>query len=719
MSYNPGGLTDTQIRATPLPVSGTVTASISGTVTVTGGLTDTQLRASAVPVSIATMPSTPVTGTFWQATQPISAASLPLPTGAATSAKQPALGTAGTASTDVITVQGIASGVAQPVSGTFWQATQPISGTVTVGNASIAVTGTFYQATQPISAVSLPLPTGAALDASVTGLSAKFGALGQGLMAASAPVVIASNQSAIPVTLTSTTITGSVAVTGTFWQATQPVSLASTTVTGSVAVTGPLTDTQLRASAVPVSLASTTVTGSVAVTGPLTDTQLRAAVVPVSLASTAITGTVSATQSGTWNVGSITTLPALVAGAAIIGKVGIDQTTPGTTNLVQIGGTLPAYAATPTFNIGTAPTITVTGGLTDTQLRASAVTVSLASTTITGNVAITAASLPLPALAATSTIQTDGTQKARITNGTVDAGIEPFGALQINNGFQTLFYDEWATATIDTTDKWAITGTAPVISGGNMVMPAALSAYNAIRSKDTVHPNVGFSLVRNGIALETAVATGAGRFWGLGTPALNPTASSLVQDGIGYEIDQATGALLAVTYAAGVRTSVATLTRPTDGLNAAYGLYFRVTQAYWVQAGVTVASQSFPNVMVAGLPALIVRQNGAAFTGTPVFSNIAHLTADTSRQGTNIADPVVGTRIARVAADGTLRVSGTPGGTPIPVFTTGQIDRASSIEDLLSAILIEMRVNNSMLQIGLSIRDEPADLREDFARTIN
>ena len=54
-----GPLTDTQLRATPVPVSGTVTAS--------GPLTDTQLRASAVPVS---------------------AASLPLPTGAATSARQ-------------------------------------------------------------------------------------------------------------------------------------------------------------------------------------------------------------------------------------------------------------------------------------------------------------------------------------------------------------------------------------------------------------------------------------------------------------------------------------------------------------------------------------------------------------------------------------------------------------------------------------------------------
>jgi len=54
-----GGLTDTQLRATPVPVSGTVTAT-------TGGLTDTQLRASAVPVSLATVPSHAVTnaGTF-------------------------------------------------------------------------------------------------------------------------------------------------------------------------------------------------------------------------------------------------------------------------------------------------------------------------------------------------------------------------------------------------------------------------------------------------------------------------------------------------------------------------------------------------------------------------------------------------------------------------------------------------------------------------------
>jgi hypothetical protein len=54
-----------------------------------------------------------------------------------------------------------------PVTGTFWQATQPVS---IASMPSTPVTGTFWQATQPISATSLPLPTGAALDSSLATL---------------------------------------------------------------------------------------------------------------------------------------------------------------------------------------------------------------------------------------------------------------------------------------------------------------------------------------------------------------------------------------------------------------------------------------------------------------------------------------------------------------------------------------------------------------------
>lgn len=71
-------------------------------------------------------------------TVPVSASSLPLPTGAATSAKQPALGTAGSASADVLTVQGIASMTALKVDGSA--VTQPVSGTVSVTGVALDAT---------------------------------------------------------------------------------------------------------------------------------------------------------------------------------------------------------------------------------------------------------------------------------------------------------------------------------------------------------------------------------------------------------------------------------------------------------------------------------------------------------------------------------------------------------------------------------------------------
>jgi hypothetical protein len=91
-----GGLTDDELRAGPVPVSGTFwpnTQPVSGSVAV-----------SNFPGSQA------VTGAFWQATQPVS----------------------------------LAASVA--VTGSFWQSTQPVSIA-----APVAVTGTFFQPTQPVS----------------------------------------------------------------------------------------------------------------------------------------------------------------------------------------------------------------------------------------------------------------------------------------------------------------------------------------------------------------------------------------------------------------------------------------------------------------------------------------------------------------------------------------------------------------------------------------
>jgi hypothetical protein len=119
---------------------------------------------SAVPVSGTFWQTTqPVSGTFWQTTQPVSLASLPslatgsntigavtqsgtwnigsittlpaLVAGSATIGKVDILGNAGATldgaagspSTQCLTIQGNSSGTAVPVSGTFWQTTQPVS----------------------------------------------------------------------------------------------------------------------------------------------------------------------------------------------------------------------------------------------------------------------------------------------------------------------------------------------------------------------------------------------------------------------------------------------------------------------------------------------------------------------------------------------------------------------------------------------------------------
>lgn len=144
------------------------------------------IRNSSIPAGGTPPSSATLTGAI--TVDNVAVTSSALPTGAATSAKQPALGTAGTSSTDVLSVQGIASGTAMPVSvasipshavtnaGTFatqsaqsgtwtvqpgntanttaWKVdgsavTQPVSGTVTANAGS---------GTMAVSAASLPLP---------------------------------------------------------------------------------------------------------------------------------------------------------------------------------------------------------------------------------------------------------------------------------------------------------------------------------------------------------------------------------------------------------------------------------------------------------------------------------------------------------------------------------------------------------------------------------
>jgi len=271
---------------------------------VSGPLTDTQLRASAVPVS----GTVAVSGTT-----AISAASLPLPSGAATAAKQPALGTAGVASTDVITVQGIASGTPQPISGSV---------SVT-GTPSVTVSGT-----AAVSAASLPLPTGAATETTLSTLSGKIPA---SLTVTSTRLLVDGSGVTQPVS-GSVSVSGTAAIsaaslplpTGAATAAKQPaLGTAGTPSADVLTVQGATSMTALKVDGSgvtqPVS-GSVTVSGTVTASGPLTDTQLRATAVPVSGTITANAGTnlntsALALETG-GNLASINTkLPTLSLGA--------------------------------------------------------------------------------------------------------------------------------------------------------------------------------------------------------------------------------------------------------------------------------------------------------------------------------------------------------------------------------------------------------------------
>lgn len=261
--------------------------------------------------------SVPVTGTFWQTTQPVS--------GTFWQTTQPVSGplTDTELRASPVPVSGMFYQATQPVSGTFWQATQPVSIASWTGLTDtqlratpVPVSGTFYQATQPVSIASMP----------------------------------------------------STPVTGTFWQATQPVSIAGT-VTTNTGLTQPLTDTQLRASAVPVS-------------GTFWQTTQ-----PVSLAS------LPTLAAGTNNIGDVDvlTLPALTTGSNVIGK---------TTDTSQIARVLFSanYNAT---NAAAADTLLTTlvvnrAGTATTGQTSIAVTASktLRLTSVTVSVRTTTAALP-------------------------------------------------------------------------------------------------------------------------------------------------------------------------------------------------------------------------------------------------------------------------------------------------------------------------------------
>ncbi len=179
-------------------------------------------------------------------------------------------GTAGVSGTAVLTVQGIAGGTALPVSGSITATNPSVSATGAAVPAEATMVGgtdgTNLRALKvdtggelQVDVVASALPSGAATEVTLAAIladtatiDAKTPALGQAAMAASVPVVIASDQSAVPVSGT-VAISGTVAATQSGTWTVQPGNTANTIawkvdgsavtqpVSGSVMVSGTVT----------------------------------------------------------------------------------------------------------------------------------------------------------------------------------------------------------------------------------------------------------------------------------------------------------------------------------------------------------------------------------------------------------------------------------------------------------------------------------------------
>ena len=195
------------------------------------------------------------------------------------------------------------------------------------GTVRIDPTGTTIQ---PISAVSLPLPTDAATETTLTTLlsestfTTRINTLGQNTMTNSTPVVLASDQSAIPVTQSGT------------WTV-QPGNTANTTPW--------LTTISQGGNAATVSVAGALKIDGSAVTQP-------------------VSGTITANQGGTWNINNISGTISLPTGAATETTLSTRLADSTFTGRINTLGQKTSANSTPVVLASDQSTLTVSGTVT-------------------------------------------------------------------------------------------------------------------------------------------------------------------------------------------------------------------------------------------------------------------------------------------------------------------------------------------------------------------
>lgn len=265
------------------------------------------------------------------------------------------------------------------------------------------------------------------------------------------------------------------------------------------------------------------------------------------------------------------------------------------------------------------------------------------------------------------------------------AQVTPYGRLKVSGEPGGLFVDAFDGATVDTTNRWTLSGTAvPTQAAGVMTLNGGTTASAssvAVSQPTFLPPGLGFRQYASAITLSPAKVANHNKhqFFGVGVVTAYAIGTPLT-DGFGLEVD-ITGEMNLVVWVAGVRyvinsTNTALITAqgslPTGSATSTFGrtlawptpgphivfmedrgdsVFFFIDS---LDAPVGYALNLQPQVQA--LPIRVAAINAAAAVVASTFQLGGVVLGDSTSQNQTISDATFPWRRASVAANGAQQV---------------------------------------------------------------
>jgi hypothetical protein len=265
--------------------------------------------------------------------------------------------------------------------------------------------------------------------------------------------------------------------------------------------------------------------------------------------------------------------------------------------------------------------------------------------------------------------------------------LSPYGNLQVVTSEMSPFgpnatqlFDDTYDLGLDTVNRW----NTPVAAGGGVVASntpgdmalgtgTTANGYSYITSQYVFQQRApGWLFYFNAVNLESPIILNTYRFWGFGNPATTPTAAAPLTDAIGFEI-ATNGKMYAVCYSSGTRNVIQDMsgatgneTQPTDTVTHKYFLWFRGDISYWAIDSssniVAIMRNPAQGPTINALPlALIAVAGSTAPASSGVLQSNATFVGDTASGNMRISDGTFAWRKATVTNGGAVSVTPSDG----------------------------------------------------------